>query len=396
MVHAQNGESEGGGAIKVAFSTFEYDRNLIGGAGIYALELSRWLGRLCELTVYSCGAYQSPPDAFAAAWYGTGASSVRYQQLPTFLRGHGIAAFYYYALSQHAPAGSDVHLFNDLSPGIVVRSNAPIVQILHHLPSSELGQSPMGTQSRIAIRLLAASEKRALKRAQAIICQSRDTMQRAVGRYPEHAAKIRVIPNGVDVNLFTPAGRSEDAAVGTPLVACVARGLEARKGIGCLIEAFAAAQRVVSAELVIIGKDSQGLREQILTQARALGIADVITLIDSVSQGDLVALYQRATITVVPSLLEGFSRPALESMACGTPVIGAAVGAIPELLDADTGVLVAPGDAHALADAIIDLLQDTKRVTCLGRAARERAVAFFSWDSVAKRVLSVCEQAASA
>jgi len=289
-----------------------------------------------------------------------------------------------------------VHLVNDLSQGIAVRSYAPIVQILHHLPSSELEQSPMGARLRVANRLLAALEKRTLKRAQAIICQSKDTMQRAVGRFPEQAAKVRVIPNGVDVHRFAPNGRTEAVDSETPLIACVARGLEARKGINCLIEAFAAAQHVCHAKLVIIGKDSQGLRGQILAHARALGVADVITLIDSVPERDLIALYQRATMTVVPSLLEGFSRPALESMACGTPVIGTTVGSIPELLDENSGVLVPPGDAQALAAAIIDLLQNTKRVTRLGLAARERAVEHFSWDSVAQRVLSVCEQVASA
>ena len=308
--------------IKIALSTFEYDRNLIGGAGVYALELSRWLQRLCELTVYSCGVYESPPDAFAASWYGTGAANVRYHRLPAFLRSHGIAAFFYYALSQKVPAGNDVFLVNDLSQGLAVHSDIPIVQILHHLPSSEFEKAPTSTRSRVAIRTQAALEKRALKRAQAILCQSRDTMENAARLYPEHAAKVRVIPNGVDVHRFAPAkGSAERTDLETPLIVCVARGLEARKGIDCLIEAFAAVQRVSAAELVIVGKDSQGLKGQLLTLARALGVADLITFIDSVSQRDLISLYQRATMTVIPSVLEGFSRPALESMACGTPVV---------------------------------------------------------------------------
>jgi glycosyltransferase involved in cell wall biosynthesis len=98
-------------------------------------------------------------------------------------------------------------------------------------------------------------------------------------------------------------------------------------------------------------------------------------------------------VTVVPSLLEGFSKPALESMACGTPVIGTAVGAIPELVDESSGVLVAPGDAGALAAALIDLLQDDRRVKRMGAAARRRAVTLFAWDNVAQRVLSACEEA---
>jgi glycosyltransferase involved in cell wall biosynthesis len=161
-----------------------------------------------------------------------------------------------------------------------------------------------------------------------------------------------------------------------------------------LIEALAAAQRVTPVELVIIGKDSQRLKQRMLAHARALDVTDVVKFVDSVSQYDLIALYQRAMVTVVPSLIEGFSKPALESMACGTPVIGTAVGAIPELVDKSSGVLVAPGDAGVLAAALIDLLQDDRRVKRMGVAARRRAVTLFAWDNVAQRVLSVCEGAA--
>jgi glycosyltransferase involved in cell wall biosynthesis len=242
--------------------------------------------------------------------------------------------------------------------------------------------------------LLAALEKRALRRAQAIICDSSDTMAQALARYPEHAEKLRVIPNGVDVNLFTPADAPTEGVVAEkPLVVCVARGLEARKGIAYLIEALAAAQRVTPVELVIIGKDSQRLKQRMLAHARVLDVTDVVKFVDSVSQHDLIALYQRAMVTVVPSLIEGFSKPALESMACGTPVIGTAVGAIPELVDESSGVLVAPGDAGALAAALIDLLQDDRRVKRMGAAARRRAVTLFAWDNVAQRVLSACEEA---
>ncbi|MGB7902604.1 MAG: glycosyltransferase family 4 protein [Halobacteriota archaeon] len=378
--------------MRIALSTFEYDRNLIGGAGIYALELSRWLAPLCQLTVHSCDAYQTPPDAFAAAWFGAGVPNVRYRQPPRHLRGHGLA-FYYYALAHEPFDGCDVHLVNDFSQGLAVHRSAPLVQIVHHLSSSELKQSPL-LRSHITLTLVAALEKRALKRARAIICVSSDTMAQAVARYPEHEEKLRVIPNGVDVNLFTPADTPNEGVVGEkPLVACVARGLEARKGIAYLIEAIAAARRVTPVELVIIGKDWQGLKQRMLAQARALGVTDVVTLVDSVSLQDLIALYQRATVTVVPSLLEGFSKPALESMACGTPVIGTAVGAIPELVDKSSGVLVTPGDAGALAEALIDLLQDDRRVKRMGVAARRRAVTLFAWNNVARRVLSVCEEA---
>lgn len=383
--------------IRIALSSFEYDRNLIGGAGVYALELSRWLERYCTLSVCSCAAYQTPPDTFAAAWYGRGAPNVTYKRLPRLLRHHGVMAFYYYALFQQRPKEGDVYLVNDLSPGVAPYRNQPIVQIAHHLSSSELSQPSVSTKARVGLTLLASLERRAFKQARVIICQSKDTMQRTRLRYPEEADKLTMIPNGVDVELFKPVDdeRTDNGGVGTPFILCVARGLEARKGISHLIEAFAATQRVTGAKLIIIGKDSQGLKRHILGRVRALGVANAITFIDSVSLNDLIDLYRRATLTVVPSLLEGFSRPALESMACGTPVIGSAVGAMPELVDERSGVLVPPGDTQSLSAALVDLLRDTERTTHMGVAARGRAIAYFAWDVIARKVLDVCETAAS-
>ncbi|MGZ4908218.1 MAG: glycosyltransferase family 4 protein [Halobacteriota archaeon] len=383
--------------INIAFLSFEYDRNLIGGAGVYALELSRWLEQCCSLEVYTCSAYDSPPDAFAADWFDKGASNVHYKRLPRPLRRHGIVAFYYYALFRKNPRGSDVFLVNDLSQGIAPRRDVPIVQILHHLPSSERSHSPSSPTARIASTMLAALENRALAQAHTIICQSVDTMQKLLSSYPEHVTKATVIPNGVDVQLFKPRnGDHKGAEVQQPpLILCVARGLETRKGISYLIEAFAAVQRVERAELIIIGTDSHGLKQQLLEQTRALGILNAVTFINSVPLHELVALYQRATLTVVPSSLEGFSKPALESMACGTPVVGSAVGAIPELIDDRSGVVVPPRDSSALADALIRLLQDKERTTSMGAAARQRALTRFSWDTVTPKVVDACRASIS-
>ncbi|MGZ4919806.1 MAG: glycosyltransferase family 4 protein [Halobacteriota archaeon] len=383
--------------INIAFLSFEYDRNLIGGAGVYALELSRWLEQCCSLEVYTCSAYDSPPDAFAADWFDKGASNVHYRRLPRPLRRHGIVAFYYYALFRKNPRGSDVFLVNDLSQGIAPRRDVPIVQILHHLPSSERSHSPSSPTARIASTMLAALENRALAQAHTIICQSVDTMQKLLFSYPEHVTKATVIPNGVDVQLFKPRNGDHKGAdvQQPPLILCVARGLETRKGISYLIEAFAAVQRVERAELIIIGTDSHGLKQQLLEQTRALGILNAVTFINSVSLHELVALYQRATLTVVPSSLEGFSKPALESMACGTPVVGSAVGAIPELIDDRSGVVVPPRDSSALADALIRLLQDKERTTSMGAAARQRALTRFSWDTVTPKVVDACRASLS-
>ncbi len=363
---------------------------------MYALELSRRLEQQCDLNVYTCAVYDSPPDAFAAAWFDKGASSVHYTQIPRLLRHHGVMSFYYYALFRKNPDNSDVFLLNDLSQGVARHSDAPTVQILQHLPSTEWSHRPSSTQARLAFTLLAALENRALKHAHTIICQSVATLQHLRVRYPNHATKTTVIPNGVDVQLFKPRSFEHEAAhTQQPLILCVARGLETRKGISYLIEAFAEARRVAPAVLTVLGTDTQGLRQQLVERTRALGVLNAVTFIDAVSLDELIALYQRATVTVIPSSLEGFSKPALESMACGTPVIGTAVGAIPELIDEGSGVVVPPQDTSALADALTRLLQDKARTGAMGAAARQRALARFSWDAVAPKVAAVCREAFS-
>ena len=150
---------------------------------------------------------------------------------------------------------------------------------------------------------------------------------------------------------------------------------------------------VIEAKLVIVGEASQSVKRQIAEAARALGVLNNIDIIDAVSLRDLIRLYQRAEVTVVPSTLEGFSKPTLESMACGTPVIGTAVGAVPELLGETSGILIKPGDSNAIAEALTALLLDKGRVQKMGQYARRRVMEHFTWESVVRRIFTICEEA---
>jgi len=237
-------------------------------------------------------------------------------------------------------------------------------------------------------------ERRALERAAVIACDSEDTRRRVIRVYPAQSGKIRVVPNGVDVELFRPpVGERCDSESRESIILCVARGLEPRKGIKYLIEALPAVTEVIEAKLVIVGEASQSVKRQIAEAARALGVLNNIDIIDAVSLHDLIRLYQRAEVTVVPSTLEGFSKPTLESMACGTPVIGTAVGAVPELLGETSGILIKPGDSNAIAEALTALLLDKGRVQKMGQYARRRVMEHFTWESVVRRIFTLCEEA---
>jgi glycosyltransferase involved in cell wall biosynthesis len=109
-----------------------------------------------------------------------------------------------------------------------------------------------------------------------------------------------------------------------------------------------------------------------------------------VTSEELVRLYQRATLAVVPSRFEGFGLPAAEAMACGTPVVASAAGALPEVVrTGGGGLLVPPGDVDALAKGIASLLEQPEARRRLGEEGRPRVVAAYAWSRVAERTTDV-------
>ena len=95
---------------------------------------------------------------------------------------------------------------------------------------------------------------------------------------------------------------------------------------------------------------------------------------------------------MVPSLYEGFGLPAGEAMACGVPVISTTGGALPEVVG-DAGILVPPGDARALAEAIRDLLDQPHKRDQLGRAGYARVLEQFTWRNTATNVVQIYREA---
>jgi glycosyltransferase involved in cell wall biosynthesis len=120
------------------------------------------------------------------------------------------------------------------------------------------------------------------------------------------------------------------------------------------------------------------------------GLQRFVEYIPRLTTDELVALYNSAQVVVSPSLYEGFGLPAAEAMACGTAVIATTAGAFPEFIeDGRTGVLVPPGDACALADAIKALLADPDRCARMGAAASEHIRTNFTWERTARMTLDL-------
>jgi glycogen synthase len=116
------------------------------------------------------------------------------------------------------------------------------------------------------------------------------------------------------------------------------------------------------------------------------GLAGAVEFVKGISDAELVDLVRSAQVACVPSLYEGFSLPAAEAMATGTPLLATTGGAIPEVAgrDGETCLAVPPGDAGALAAGLSRLLADPDLRARLGTAGRERVLRHFTWARAAE------------
>jgi glycosyltransferase involved in cell wall biosynthesis len=194
-----------------------------------------------------------------------------------------------------------------------------------------------------------------------------------------------VIPNGVDLSLFHPA---EQRAAGNGRVRClaVARLVE-RKGLGDLLRAFALLPRgCFELEIVGDGPDEKLLRDL----ARDLGLSDEVRFLGSLSRTAVAQRYREADLFTLPSSAEAFGNVFAEALASGLPIVGSAVGGIPELVEhGSNGLLVPPATPAAVAQAILYLADDPELCRAMAARNRRRAEATLEWGQVVSRYLSV-------
>ena len=193
----------------------------------------------------------------------------------------------------------------------------------------------------------------------------RDVGTAALG--PRAAGRIVVIPNGVDLDRFSPVGPSADRPAG-PLIVCVAR-LAHQKGQDIAIRSLGL-MRTTGATLRLVGA---GPDAELRTLAAELGVADRVEFAGP--SPDPSAHVRAADVVVVPSRWDGLSLSLLEAMACGRPVVASAVPGS-EAVDG-AGLVVAVDDPRPLAEAIDRLLDDPDLRGRLGQAGRARATELF-------------------
>lgn len=201
--------------------------------------------------------------------------------------------------------------------------------------------------------------------------------------------QLRVVPLGVDTDLFKP---HDQPRVPGRIIA-ISSADRPLKGISHLLHAVARLRAEHDIELQLVAKlEPNGPTEKLLAE---LGISDIVHTSSGLSDAELAGLFASAEIACIPSLYEGFSLPAVEAMASGTPVVASRAGALPEVLgpDGECADLVTPGDVDELTFALDRLLGSPERRHWLGTAGRRRALDVFSWESVAAQTVRVYQQA---
>jgi glycosyltransferase involved in cell wall biosynthesis len=255
-----------------------------------------------------------------------------------------------------------------------------------------------------------AIEERVVAEADRVIAECPQDEHDLVNLYRAEPARLRTIPCGFDPAEFAPmhraaARRAVGVGGGEPVVLQLGR-MVPRKGVDNVIRGVARLRREhgVAARLLVVGGES---REPDPVQTPEIGrlmrvveeerVADAVTFVGSRGRSELRAYYAAADVFVTTPWYEPFGITPVEAMACGTPVVGAAVGGIRATVrDAETGFLVPPNDPDALAGRLASLLGNPGLHASMSRAALRRANTHYTWAKVAELVGGVYRELAPA
>lgn len=281
------------------------------------------------------------------------------------------------------------------------RWRVPLVHTMHtmakvknaYLSADDLAEPPG--------RLI--GEEQVVGAADVLVANTEQERQELISLYAADPARVRVVSPGVDLDLFSPgdraaARRNVGVAQEDLLLLFVGR-IQPLKAPDVLVRAAA---RLIGRgdglsgriRVAILGGESgtgAGQTERLRQLAEDLGIGHRVIFGEPVARDVLAQWFRAADLVVVPSYNESFGLVAIEAAACGTPVVAAAVGGLPDAVGPG-GLLVEGHDPHTWADVIGALLADPDARDALGRKAIEHARGF-SWERTVDHLVEVYEQA---
>jgi starch synthase len=370
--------------MRIGMLTREWPPEVYGGAGVHVEYLERSLRPLVDVAVHAFGGagatVHGPDPALAPANAALQTLSVDLR-MAAALEGCDVLHSHTWYADMAGHLGS---LLWDVPHVVTTHSLEP------HRPwkADQLGGG---------YRISSWAEKVALHDAAAVIAVSAGMRADVLDAYPSlDPARVRVVHNGIDTAEYAPVAQTDvlerlgvDPSV--PYAIFVGR-ITHQKGVEHLLRSAASwpGQLVFCAG----APDTPEIAASVASLVAELQAArsGVFWVQDMLPRVEVVQLLSHATVFVCPSVYEPLGIVNLEAMACGTAVVASRVGGIPEVVDdGGTGLLVDLGEGFEdrLASAVTSLLEDPARAQAMGRAGRERAVAEFAWEAIARQTVEV-------
>ena len=380
--------------------SWEYPPRVVGGLARHVQELARAMSETREVHVVTCAAEgASLAGRDRSVWVHrvdpVGPYADDFMSWATQLS-HALLA-----CSCRVAAGSGpfdlVHAHDWtaalVGAGLKRELGLPLVATIHATESGRNGGLGTPTQRRISdLEWFLCYE------AWRVIVCSLHMQHEVMGVFGLPADKVRVIPNGVDVEQFAQAGayRSAESAVGVvdagaSIILFVGR-LVHEKGVHTLIEAMPKILRYwPGARLVIAGRGPA--EESLRRLAASLGLGGNVSMVGFVPDDERNRLYGMASAAVVPSLYEPFGITALEAMAAGAPLIAADTGGLAEIVkNGVNGWQFYAGSSNSLADAVLHVLHSPEGGRKVAEVARREVLSTYDWQAIARRTISVYDE----
>jgi len=375
-----------------------------GGMSVYIRELARHLGifghRVDIYTRQNGAPYDQVVDLY---------DNVRLIHLSAGIRGyaHKLALYYYLSDFLKALEGfknqqdlcydlihSHYWLSGRLGSWLQDRWNVPHIVMFHTLGTVKNIAGVADPEPDLRI----ATEKKLTRTCDRILAPTSREKENLLRYCQTPAAKIGVVPCGVNLDLFRPMDkRIARQRLGFdgdgPIVLYVGR-FDPIKGIDRLLEAMAYLKHLQRMRLVIIGGDGPDTPEfQNLKRLSAeFGVEKSVRFGGRIAQKDLPPYYSAADALVIPSYYESFGLVGLESLACGTPVVATRVGAMTRILESGkTGLVVADAAPRGLADNIEKIISSNATNPLLSAHAIRASVIKYGWSNVASAVVNEYE-----
>jgi D-inositol-3-phosphate glycosyltransferase len=281
------------------------------------------------------------------------------------------------------------------------RWRVPLVHTMHTMARVKNAQLAAGDAPEPPGREI--GEAQVVEAADRLVANTDEEARQLVELYDADPARVRVVPPGVDLEVFTPGDRAAArAAVGLPTDARVllfVGRIQPLKAPDVLLRAAAdllGRRPELRSSLVVAvlgGPSGSGVETPRLLQrlAAGLGIEAQVRFVPPVDRARLVQWYRSADLVAVPSYNESFGLVAIEAQASGTPVVAAAVGGLPTAVG-DSGVLVPDHETRSWSSALEGLLDDdARRAELAGRAVRHAAR--FGWEHTTDALMDVYAEA---